>query len=326
MKNYIIIGNGTAGANAAVQIRKRDKEGSIIVFSRENYPFYYRPRLPDYIAGKVKPDDFIMHRLSQYENWNIDLRLGEDVSAVDPQKKEICSSQSGTLHYDELLLAVGSDCFIPPVPGNDKIGVVTLRTIKDADALISAAAKTKSAVIVGGGLLGLEAGWALIQLGLKVEIIEFMDRLLPRQLDAEKAALLKEKLMAMGFSFHLPEKVKEVPGSGTAEGIVLESGKYIEGGIVLFSAGVRPNLKLARSIGLEIDKAIKVDEYMRTSIPGIWAAGDAVEFNGQPCGLWPIAMAEGNAAGASMAGELSSYIPKEPLIHLKIAGIDLMNL
>jgi len=325
MKRYVIIGNGTAGASAAVQIRKRDKEGSVVIFTKERNPYYYRPKLPEYISGELKPASFTMHTLAQYKDWNVDLRLGETITAIDAAKKEVTGEKSGKLHYDELLLALGSQCFLPPVTGSGKAGVFTLRTIDDAEAIIAAAGKTKTAILVGGGLLGLEAGRALVKLGLRVEVVEFMDRLLPRQLDPESAALLQNQLSGMGFAFHLSAKAQEISGGEAAAGLVLADGKNIEGGLVLFSAGVRPNLELARGAGVAIEKAIKVDEYMRTSVPGIWAAGDVCEFNGQACGIWPIAMAQGTAAGASMAGELSAYLPQVPGTTLKVAGIDLIS-
>ena len=325
MKRYVIIGNGTAGASAAVEIRKRDKEGSIVIVTREKHPYYYRPKLPEYIAGEVKAGGFTMHGLSKYREWNIDLHLGESAIAIDPGKKEITCEKAGKIPYDQLLLAAGSNSFLPPVPGNGKTGVYTLRTFDDADALIAAAQKTKTAILVGGGLLGLEAGHALIKLGLKVEVVEFMDRLLPRQLDCESAKMLQAQLEEMGFSFHLSARVKEVTGADAAGGLVLEDGTVINGGIILFSAGVRPNLELARSIGLAIDKAVKVDQFMRTSLPGVWAAGDITEFNGQCCGLWPVAMNQGKAAGASMTGDLHAYVPQAPSTTLKVAGIDLIS-
>jgi len=325
MKRYVIIGNGTAGASAVGEIRARDKDGSIVVFSSENHPYYYRPRLPDYIAGEAILDKFTMHPLPQYEKWNVDLRLGETVCAIDPVKKEVQGEKSGTVRYDELLIATGSKSFLPPVKGNDKAGVFTLRTIADADAIIASARKAKVAVLVGGGLLGLEAGRALISLGLRVEVVEYMDRLLPRQLDGEGAGRLQKELEGMGFSFHLAAKAQEITGGDTVTGLVLEGGTRIDCGLVLFSAGVRSNLELARLAGIEVDKSVKVDKYMRTNVPGIWAAGDVAEFEGQPCGVWPVAMAQGKVAGASMTGELCEYLPQVPSMMLKVAGIELIS-
>ena len=325
MKRYVIVGNGTAGAQAAINIRERDKTGSITIFTRENNPFYYRPKLPEYLSGEVALGEFTMHTLAKYRELNVDLQLGETINAIDPDKKEVIGKRTGITPYDDLLLATGSSCFLPPVDGNDKAGVFTLRTIEDADALKTASKKNNKAILVGGGLLGLEAAHALINLGLSVEVVEFIDRLLPRQLDAESACLLQRQLEGMGFSFHLKARAREITGNDTATGLYLEDGTYLESGIILFSAGVRPNLDLAKQAGLEINKAVIVDQHMRTNVSGIWAAGDIAEFNGQPCGTWPIAMAQGSCAGASMSGELSKYNPRAPSTTLKVAGISLIS-
>jgi nitrite reductase (NADH) large subunit len=325
MKRYVVIGNGTAGASAVEQIRARDRDGSITIFTRERHPFYYRPRLPEYMAGETGLDRFTMHPFSRYEQWKADLRLGENVGSIDVSRREVRAEKSGAVPYDELLLAAGSSCFVPPVAGSGKAGVFTLRTLEDAEAIAAAAKKTKTAILVGGGLLGLETGRALIKLGLQVEVVEFADRLLPRQMDGPGAALLQKLLGGMGFTFHLNAQAKEITGQSSVEGITLIDGGHIEGGLALFSAGVRPNLELAQAAGLETGKAVKVDEYMRTSVPGIWAAGDVAEFRGQPCGIWPIAMAQGRAAGASMAGEPSPYVPQAPSTSLKVAGISLTS-
>jgi nitrite reductase (NADH) large subunit len=325
MKRYVIIGNGVAGASALEQIRARDREGSVTVFTRETHPFYYRPRLPEYMAGEMTLEKCTMHPLSKYEQWKVDLRLGENVVAIDPAKKEIIGEKSGSIPYGELLLASGSSCFVPPVKGSGASGVFTLRTLEDADAIVAAAKKGGTAALIGGGLLGLEAGRALLQLGLKVEVIELAGRLLPRQMDKQGAALLEETLAGMGFSFHLNSQVAEITGAGSVDGVALGDGSRIACDLVLFSAGVRPNLELAVSAGLETGKSVIVDEYMRTTVLGIWAAGDAAEYNGQPCGLWTTAMAQGRAAGASMAGELTAYVPQAPGASLKVAGVSLSS-
>jgi nitrite reductase (NADH) large subunit len=325
MKRYVIIGNGTAGASAVEQIRARDKDGSITIFTGESRPFYYRPRLPEYMAGEISLDKFTMHPLSKYDQWKADLRLGERVAAIDASRKEVSGEKSGVMPYDELLLAAGSSCFVPPAAGTGKSGVFTLRTLDDADAIAAAAGKTTRAIIVGGGLLGLETGRALIKMGLKTEVVEFAGRLLPRQTDDRGAALLQKILTDLGFSFRLNAQVQEITGGTSVDGLTLSDGGRIDGGLVVFSAGVRPNLELAKAAGLETGKAVKVDEYMRTGVPGIWAAGDVAEFGGQPCGIWPVATAQGKAAGASMAGELTPYIPQVPGASLKVAGVSLTS-
>jgi nitrite reductase (NADH) large subunit len=209
----------------------------------------------------------------------------------------------------------------------NKKGVFSLRRVDDATALRQAAAQTPSAILVGGGLLGLEAGHGLIKLGLKVQVVEFFDRLLPRQMDREGAAMLQSILESMGFEFYLGAKSREISGQEQASGLVLEDGRELQSPLILFSAGVTPDLTLARSLGqdLRVDKAIVVDEYMRASIDGVYAAGDAAEFGGMPGGIWPVALSQGRIAGANMTGAALSYQPQAPSTTLKIAGVSLVS-
>lgn len=325
MKNYIVIGNGVAGANAVEEIRKIDSKNKITIFTEENYSFYYRPRLPEFLAGKITLDKFTMRKIDDYKNWGVDLNLNTKITSIDVDKKTVTNSKGIKYQYDALLIASGANANIPPLPGNNKKNIFTLRSVEDALKLKEAAKSAKKAILIGGGLLGLEAGYGLIQLGLKVEVIEFSDRLLPRQMDERGAQFLQKKLESMGFSFRLNAKVKEVTGDDKASGIKLEDGKDVNGDFILFSAGIRPNLDLAKSINLDIDKCIKVDEFMKTSIADIWAAGDAAEFKGIPSGLWTTGLSMGKIAGTNMAGEKTAYKPAAPSTSLKVAGVDLVS-
>ncbi|MDR2900616.1 MAG: FAD-dependent oxidoreductase [Treponema sp.] len=324
MKKYIIIGNGAAGANAADEIRKLDPDGSIKIFTEEAYSFYYRPKLPEFLAGKIVVDNLTMPNAVNYQQRNIELHLHTKIVSIHSIGKTIQDAKGNSYPYDELLLSVGAVSNIPSLPGTDKKNVFALRTIDDALRIKEAAKNAKKVVLIGGGLLGLEAGRGMIELGLKVEVVEFFERLLPRQMDVNGAKILKEKLEGQGFSFHLGAKVKEVIGGTNAEGIILESGEKISGDIILFSAGIRPNLDLAKSIGLKTNKSIIVDEYMQTNIPSIFAAGDAAEFNGVPGGVWPTAMQQGTCAGKNMHGENTPYHVIPPSTKLKVVGINLV--
>jgi nitrite reductase (NADH) large subunit len=295
------------------------------MFTREEQPFYYRPRLPEYLAGEISLDKFIMHSLAKYEQWGIEARLNDNILSIDPDGKTVLSAKSGPVAYDALLLACGASSNIPALPGTDKSGVLALRSLKDADAIKEAAGRSRQAVLVGGGLMGLEAGHGLIKLGLKVQVVEFFDRLLPRQMDSAGGKILQTMLENLGFTFYLNARAQEITGGSQADGLLLQDGSKLPGGLVLFSAGIRPNLELAQAIGLKIDKAAQVDQYMRTNHPGIWAAGDMAEYQGQPGGIWPVAMAQGKIAGADMAGRPESYEPKAPSTSLKVAGINLTS-
>jgi nitrite reductase (NADH) large subunit len=324
MTTYLIIGNGVAGNAAAENIRKHDSEGKIVVFSQESRPFYYVPALPEYLAGEKAADQITLHPQSWYDQRRIDLYLDTRVTQIDPGEKVVVTDQGRRFSYDKLLLATGGNSFVPPIPGADSTGVFTLRTLADADRIKAAAAGAKTVVLIGGGLLGLEAGNGLRKLGLKVIVVEFFPRLLPRQMDAAGAAILARQLEDMGFTFYLGAKTQAIAPGPDGLTVNLESGEKLKGDLVLISAGVRPDLSLAQALGLDIDKGVKVDDTMKTSRDGIYAAGDLIEHRGRFYGIWPAAMEQGKVAGAAMAGAAAKYDGTLPSNVLKVAGIDLM--
>jgi nitrite reductase (NADH) large subunit len=324
MTTYLIIGNGAAGNAAAEAIRKYDQEGAIQIFSKEKHPFYYVPALPEYLAGEKHLSQFTLHNHDWYEKNRIDLHLDTEITRIDPEAKVAETRQGERYPYDKLLLATGSYSFVPPIKGADQEGVYTLRTIDDAEAIKEKAQQSQRAVLIGGGLLGLEAGNGLRKAGLAVTVVEFFPRLLPRQMDVPGAALLQKQLEDMGFTFYLGAKTQEIVREPEGLTVVLESGERLPADMVLISAGVRPELTLAQALGLEIDKGVKVDDAMRTSRPDIYAAGDLVEHRGRFYGIWPASMEQGRVAGAAMAGQDAKYEGTVPANTLKVVGIDLM--
>ena len=222
-----------------------------------------------------------------------------------------------------LLLATGGYSFIPPIDGAKNEGVYALRTLADAQQIKRATAAAKHLVLIGGGLLGLEAGNGLRKTGLSVTVIEFFPRLLPRQMDTDGASMLQHKMESMGFSFYLGAKTKKISRDGSRLTVHLESDETIEADMVLVSAGVRPELTLAKALGLDIDKGVKVNDSLKTGLPDIYAAGDLIEHRGQFYGIWPASMEQGRIAGANMAGESLKYTGTVPANTLKVVGIDL---
>ena len=324
MTTYLIIGNGVAGNAAAENIRKYDPEGKIVVFSRESRPFYYVPGLPQYLAGEKAADQIIIHHQGWYDQHGIDLHLNTRVTTIDAEQRLVETDQGGRFPFDRLLLATGGNSFVPPMQGADSPGVFTLRTLDDADRIKQAAAGARTAVLIGGGLLGLEAGNGLRKLGLKVDVVEFFPRLLPRQMDPAGAAILARQMEDLGFTFHLGAKTREIAKDSEGLTVNLESGEKITGDLVLISAGVRPDLSLAQALGLNIDKGVKVDDTMKTSREGIYAAGDLIEHRGRFYGIWPAAKEQGAVAGAVMAGQAATYEGTLPSNVLKVVGIDLV--
>jgi len=322
---YLIIGNGVAGTTAAENIRANDPDGRIVIVTDEDIPFYYRIRLNDCLAGEIGEQQLIVKKDQWYSDKNIELMLNTRVTGADPVAKTVCTANKETLPYDKLLIAIGSHPFVPLIQGSEKNNVHTLHTIRDVrEIALSCQASTK-VVLIGGGLLGIETGFALRKLGKEITIVEFFPRLLPRQLDTEGARRLYTMLEKMNFSFRLGAVTREITGTTDAKGVLLENNELLPAQTVIVSAGVRPNLELAEMLGLDFDKGIKVDEYCRTSQPDIYGAGDVIEFNGMTFGLWTAALEQGKSAGMNMAGQKSSYQGTVLASMLKVAGIDLAS-
>jgi nitrite reductase (NADH) large subunit len=321
---YVIIGNGVAGTTAAAAIRKNDPAGEIRMITEEAYPFYSRIRLMEYISGEVELPKLQIKNQAWYEENKIQLLLNSRVVDIDQTGREIVTQSGEKFPYDRLLLATGAVSFLPPIKGSDKKGVFTLRNIQDAEAIKKYAQGKSRALLIGGGLLGLEVGKSLRKAGLNVSVAEFFPRLLPRQTDPACAELLKGRLEQMGFVFYLGVVSKEIIGGEIAQGLVLEDGRQIPADLVIVSAGVRPNVALAQKLGIKIGKGIPVTDQMETELPGIYAAGDSIEHRGVVYGIWPAAEQQGEVAGTVMAGGSLTYNGTTFSNQLKVVGIDLL--
>ncbi len=325
MTTYLIIGNGIAGNAAAETIRKYDPTGIIRLFSREPHPFYYTPALPEFLAGAKEVRQLIIHPPAWYEQKHIEFRPGTVITGGDARQKYVTDSNGRRHQYDRLLLATGSTSFVPPIKGAEQAGVFTLRTLDDAQRLKAAALQARQAVLIGGGLLGLEAGNGLRLAGLKVEVVEFFPRLLPRQLDEAGAALLQRRLERMGFDFHLGATTQEILREDGCLTVVLDKGLRLRADLVLISAGVRPEVSLAKALGAAVEKGVQVDDRLHTSLPDVFAAGDLAEHRGRLYGSWTAAQEQGRVAGANMAGQDQTYTGTLPANTLKVVGIDLLS-
>jgi len=325
MKKYLIIGYGIAGATALEQIHQHDSNSEITIVTDEDLPLYTRIRLNEYIAGEIPEDKLIIKKKMIEPGAGVNIKLNTRITDAVADENIVITENNEKLAFDHLLVATGSHSFVPPINGADKKGVFTLRNVKDARTIRSAAAPVSKVVLIGGGLLGLEVGNALRKLGKEVTIVEFFPRLLPRQLDVAGAKALQNIMEGMGFSFRLDAKTKEIKGGHEVEGIVLESGEDLPAELVIISAGVRPNLEIAEPLGLDTNMGIKVDDRMRTNKPNIFAAGDAVEVNGALYGIWPAAMDQGRIAGLNMAGVNTIYEGTTMANTLKVVEIDLAS-
>jgi nitrite reductase (NADH) large subunit len=325
MKRYLIIGDGVAGARAAVKIREADPKGEIHIFTEEPYSFYYRVRFPEFVAEEVGIQDITIHTKEYYQSKNISLHLEEPIVEVRLEKKEVVSKKGNHYSYDLLLMATGGIAFVPPIKGVEKKGVFTLRVMKDAIEMKEFSKGVNQAILIGGGLVGLETGGALLRRGIKVTVIEHNPRILPRQMDEEGGQILQKKMEDMGFSFFLNGQSDEILGKEKVEGLRLKDGRMIEGQMVIISAGVRPNLTLAKAMGLEIKNGILVNDRLETKREGIFAAGDVAEHRGRCYGIWPAAQRQGETAGMNMAGGNALYEGTVVSNTLKVVGIQLTS-
>ncbi len=323
--NYLIIGNGVAGTEAALAIRKSDSDGTITVLTASPHPYYYRPSVIEYLANGITRERLIIYKPDFYEKNRVTTLLGTTVGRIVPDKKLVLDSNGREYPYDRLLLATGADPSLPPIEGASLKGVFTLRGIEDADRIRDCAGNAKRAVVVGGGLLGLESAHSLAKLGLEVCVVEVCARLLPRQLDTDGARTLQRLLEEKGLSFALEDGVRAIEGDGSVERVHLKSGRALPADLVLVSAGIRGRSSLARDAGITVNNGIVVDDNLRTSEPDIFAAGDPIEHRGKLYGIWPAAKEQGRVVGLNMAGVTTVYNPTLMAATLKITGIDLYS-
>lgn len=313
MKEHIlIIGNGAAGNAALEAIIPHLNRLTVTVITNESTPIYYRPMLSEYISEPEIPKRFFLHDDAWYHSNAIDIRYNHTVTYIDAKSRIVTFDNNETLAYDRLILCAGSKNFIPPLPGAQLENVADLRTLSDANMLKQQAETAKSAVIIGGGLLGLELGWQLKKLNIDVTVVEMMPRLLPRQLDEEASQLFEEKVLATGIKILKGVQTQEILGTKNVEGVKLATGDVIEADLAIFSVGIRADVTLAKTASLDIDRGIIVDSKMRTSDPYIYAAGDCVEFEKQNYAIWPEAIAQGRIAGQNAIGIDSDYEPVVP--------------
>jgi nitrite reductase (NADH) large subunit len=322
---YVIIGNGVAGTEAALAIRKNDHHGDIQLISESSHLFYYRPRLIEYLSGETAIEKFVLYKNEFYKKNRIDNILNTKITSIDTERKRAIDSVGSEYPFDKLLLATGANPFVPPIEGRDIKGVFTLRGITDAEKIVDFCRGFDNVVVVGGGLLGLESAHSISKLVKNVSVIENRDRLLPRQLDMEGASLLKRMLEKKGLSFYLNESVVKIAGNSRVKRVTLNSGKDIPADAVIISAGIRGRNELAEAAGIKVNRGIVIDNYMQTSIKNIYAAGDPVEHNSNLYGIWPAAREQGKIAGVNMAGVVTEYKGTVFSSTLKIIGIELYS-
>ena len=326
INRYIIIGGGIAGVSAAEAVHALQPEADISLISEEHYLPYFRMSLTRYLAGEVEREKLTLHEQQWYLHNHITILLNTHVEAIDAEAKQISLADGQKLPYDKLILASGAHPIMPPFPGRELKGVQTLRTLDDADLILEVAREQGQVVCIGGGLLGLEVAGALERQGAQVTVLEGLDWLLPRQLDAQASAILKQKIESLGIKVIVPAMTKALHGEGRVESVELADGQVLPADLVLVSTGVSANLELAKSAGLAVNRGVLVNEHMLTSNPDILAAGDLTEFQGRSYGLWVPAKNQGTIAGQNAVGKETSFLGDPPSTRLKVLGVDVFSI
>jgi nitrite reductase (NADH) large subunit len=327
-QKLVIIGNGMAGCRIAEEILARDRNlYEISIFGSEPRVNYNRIMLSPVLAGEKAFDDIVINGEAWYRENNVTLYTGRAVASIDRTAKRVLTSDGLSAPYDRLILATGSDPVRLPLPGADLTGVVTFRDLDDVNAMVAATDAGGEAVVIGGGLLGLEAAYGLARRGMKVSVVHLMDVLMERQLDSAASYLLAEALRARGVDTHLSAQSEAIVGQdGRVAGLKLKDGRTLPCSLLVMAVGIRPNTALARESGLEVGRGVKVDDQLRTSDPHVFAVGECAEHKGVAYGLvapiWDMcrtlaAVLTGDGTAAYQGSVLST--------RLKVSGVDVFS-
>lgn len=310
---YIIIGNGAAGVAAARSIRQVDRAGEITIVSDEPYPYYARVLTSYYLGGLVSLERLWLADEAWYREQHIRLISEHRVTGIDAGKKMVFLDAGTWLPYDRLLVATGASPQKINLSGEPPAGVFTLRTLDDAVSIRKFAQPGGRAVVIGGGLVGIKAAEGLRARGLKVHLVVSSVRLLSQSLDDSGAELVRRAMVADGFEIHLREDVVALEGQERVSGAVLRSGSTLPADVVVIGKGVQPNVDFLRGSGVKVNRGIIVDEYLATTNPDIYAAGDVAEAYDRAWqkprlnAIWVTAVEQGRLAGLNMAGHHTPY-------------------
>src|ERR1051326_8608954 len=322
-EKVVVIGNGMVGQRFLEQLHGRG-DFDLSVFCEEPRPAYDRVQLTSFFSGKSAADLSIAKK-EFFQKAGVTLRLNDAVLSIDPARKVLRSARYREVPYDKLVLATGSYPFVPKVAGHDRRDCFVYRTIEDLEAITASARRSKVGTVIGGGLLGLEAGKALKDLGLETHIVEFASRLMAVQLDDSAGRLLRRKIEALGAKVHLQKNTKEiVDGETRRHKLIVVDGTSLETDVVVFSAGIRPRDELARAAGLAVGDrgGIVIDDRCRTSDEDIFAVGECALHKGRSYGLVAPGYAMAAVAAAQLDGGDETFTGYDMSTRLKLLGVE----
>jgi len=325
---YLIIGNSAGGIGAAEAIRQIDKKEPLVIISDEPYPSYSRPLISKYLSGDRDLDGMLYRPADFYEQNDIITVLGKKVNRLELDS-HTAELDDGKITWEKLLLATGGIPIIPKIDGGDKEGVFSFTTLDDAKAIDGFLYNVSTAVVIGGGLIGISVTEALKKRGVDVNVIEMKDRVLNTILDEQASLIAEETIKQAGVKIITGHTVAEVTGKERVNGAVLDNGTRIPCNLVVFAIGVLPRTELALSAGIKVNRGILVDNYMNTSHPDVYCCGDAAEAydflydTNRVIPIWPGAYLEGKIAGSNMAGVDSEYSGGTAMNSLNYFGLDI---
>src|SRR5689334_5895443 len=303
-RKLVVLGNGMAAGRVLDELFARAPDRfDVTMFGAEPRVNYDRIMLSPVLAGEKQFDDIIVHQEDWYARHHVDLRRGETVVAIDRAARTVRTHAGVVENYDVLIIAIGSRPILIPIPGAELPGVVTFRDLDDVNAMLSAAQKGGDAVVIGGGLLGLEAAAGLAVNGMKTTVVHLMPTLMERQLDPNAAYLLQKAIEKRGITVLTSANTNAILGDSHVTGVRLEGGRTLPADLVVMAVGIRPNMLLAKEAGLEVKRGIVVDDHLRTSDQHIFAIGECVEHRGLCYGLVAPLYEMAKTLGATLAGE-----------------------
>ncbi|MFC4305615.1 nitrite reductase large subunit NirB [Cohnella boryungensis] len=326
-KKLVLVGNGMAGVRAVEHLLKLAPQAyDITIIGAEPHPNYNRIMLSSVLAGGASLREIVINDWDWYEDNGIRLLAGHRVTDIDSQSKRVFTDQGETVAYDSLILATGSDPFMLPLPGADKEGVIAFRDIKDCEMMMETSKKYKKAIVIGGGLLGLEAARGLLHLGMEVSVVHIHHYLMERQLDETAANMLQSELERQGMKFLLRKNSGTILGKKRVTGLSFTDGTEEAGDLIVMAVGIRPSVGLAREAGIEVNRGIVVNDYMETSVKDVYAVGECAEHRGIAYGLVAPLYEQGAVLAKRLAGvETSGYAGSVTSTKLKVSGVDVFS-
>jgi nitrite reductase (NADH) large subunit len=326
LQKLLVIGNGMASLKFLEELTAHaPRRFQITVIGAEAEPAYNRVLLSSLLAGEIAPADVGMKSHQWYADSNITLLTGNTATSLDPTNKVAHLADGTVMPFDTCVLATGSQPIMLPLPGNQLPGVMTFRTLADVAALTSHATTKAPAVVIGGGLLGIEAAVGLARAGVPTTLVHVMDKLMERQLDAQGAAILKSALEARGIKVELSANTNQIVGTTHVEGVELADGRIIPCGLVVMAVGVRANADLAKTAGLNVGRGIVVSSQLQTSDPNIFAIGECAEHEGTCYGLVEPAYDQAKALARTLTGTPYAYAGSVLATNLKVSGVPVFS-